>query len=230
MVGLGRSRDRKGPGFTEGSSFDTLLAIYAGFSISNLSIIATNDDAAPENGLLTSEVQFDAVAGQAYQVAVDGFDGDSGQIRLLIAPVEPRLTEPSLKDGVFRFNLLGVPGKTNAVEASPDLLTWEGLGEVVNTTGFTPLRTSRPLIIQTDSTGRGLDPPREAGPPSATQLLSPRRRYLSDDGDHARPRAIARGVTGYRLEGMRPCFELAGVPRERRHCQRTVGELFAVHQ
>ena len=55
---------------TLGSLFDTVLAVYTGDSLTTLTPVAANDD---HNGLLTSRVQFNAVAGQEYHVAVDGF-------------------------------------------------------------------------------------------------------------------------------------------------------------
>jgi hypothetical protein len=56
---------------TSNSSFDTLLGVYTGTSVSNLTLVAHNDDATgiwPRSG-----VQFAAVAGTVYQIAVDGW-------------------------------------------------------------------------------------------------------------------------------------------------------------
>jgi hypothetical protein len=68
---------------TCGSEFDTLLAVYEGASVDNLTSVAANDNrphsdcggvnAAP----LTSEIRFDAVAGRTYHIAVDGKGGAS---------------------------------------------------------------------------------------------------------------------------------------------------------
>ena len=64
---------------TLGSSFDTVLAVYTGTTLSNLTFIAANDDASGE--LLQSRVAFSAVAGAAYQIAVDGYSAaDAGNI------------------------------------------------------------------------------------------------------------------------------------------------------
>jgi uncharacterized delta-60 repeat protein len=80
---------------TFGSSFDTLLAIYTGPSVSNLTVIASNDQAGGGN---QSSVVFGSVAGTTYQIAVDGYLGDAGNISLNInqptnAPVI--LTQPA---------------------------------------------------------------------------------------------------------------------------------------
>lgn len=74
---------------TSGSSFDTLLSVYTGTSISNLTTIAENDDD-PEAGDLTSKVVFTAAANQTYQIAVDGYSGASGSIRLNISLTPPQ--------------------------------------------------------------------------------------------------------------------------------------------
>jgi hypothetical protein len=64
---------------TTGSTFDTLLAVYTGSSVSALTRIVENDDAA---GLLTSSVTFSAVSGTTYYFAVDGYNGATGSISL----------------------------------------------------------------------------------------------------------------------------------------------------
>ena len=65
---------------THGSSFDTLLAVYTGTSISALTTIASNDNDGSANG--TSGVSFSATAGTIYRIAVDGFNGASGNVVL----------------------------------------------------------------------------------------------------------------------------------------------------
>jgi len=64
---------------TLGSSFDTILAVYLGNSILNLSNLISNDDSA---GSTTSAVSFSALAGTNYQIAIDGYGGASGNISL----------------------------------------------------------------------------------------------------------------------------------------------------
>ena len=54
---------------TVGSSFDTVLAVYTGTAVNQLTAIASNDDTSG----IASEVRFNAVAGTTYQIAVDGF-------------------------------------------------------------------------------------------------------------------------------------------------------------
>src|SRR5439155_23403595 len=67
---------------TRGSSFDTLLGIYNGTVLAGLATVAANDDG-PNMGS-ASLVSFTAIAGTAYQVAVDGYNGASGNIVLSV--------------------------------------------------------------------------------------------------------------------------------------------------
>lgn len=67
---------------TAGSNFDTLLAVYIGNALNGLTLIAANDDAA---NATTSAVSFTAQAGQSYRIAVDGYGGASGNVRLTLA-------------------------------------------------------------------------------------------------------------------------------------------------
>ena len=63
---------------TLGSSFDTLLAIYTGSTVSGLTVVASNDDA----GSTSSAVGFSATAGTTYSIAVDGYAGATGAFML----------------------------------------------------------------------------------------------------------------------------------------------------
>ncbi len=58
---------------TEGSSFDTVLAVYRGTSVAGLTLVGSNDDINYDGGIYRSRVTFTAVAGTIYQVAVDGY-------------------------------------------------------------------------------------------------------------------------------------------------------------
>ena len=70
---------------TAGSTFDTVLAVYVGTSLTSLgTAVASNDDNSPD---LTSGVTFPASAGTVYRITVNGFDnassgGDVGNIVL----------------------------------------------------------------------------------------------------------------------------------------------------
>src|SRR5688572_18885390 len=55
---------------TVGSAFNTLLGVYTGTSVSALTLVAANDNIG--GGLNTSRVEFSAVAGTTYRIAIDG--------------------------------------------------------------------------------------------------------------------------------------------------------------
>lgn len=63
---------------TEGSDFDTILAVYTGSSLTELERVTSNDDYVG----VRSRVDFTVTAGTAYFVAVDGYNGAKGSIRL----------------------------------------------------------------------------------------------------------------------------------------------------
>jgi hypothetical protein len=74
---------------TEGSNFDTLLAVYRGSAVSALTIVASNNNLAPGN--VASRVTFNGLAGTTYQVVVDGTDGAGGTVLLGWAAVLPSI-------------------------------------------------------------------------------------------------------------------------------------------
>ncbi|MBU6401734.1 MAG: hypothetical protein KGS61_15565, partial [Verrucomicrobia bacterium] len=65
---------------TTNSSFDTLLAVYTGNRVSNLTAVASNDDAFPGSGW--SKIAQAVQGGQIYDIAVDGYGGAFGSISL----------------------------------------------------------------------------------------------------------------------------------------------------
>ena len=67
---------------TAGSNFDTTLGVYTGSSLASLRLVAENDDENYNNGVYSSRVTFNAVAGTTYRILVDGYNGDSGNITL----------------------------------------------------------------------------------------------------------------------------------------------------
>lgn len=69
---------------TEGSDFDTLLAVYTGTAVGSLMAVASNDDA--DAGVLTSRVSFAAASGVTYRIAADGKDGAVGGCNIAIDP------------------------------------------------------------------------------------------------------------------------------------------------
>ncbi len=68
---------------TTGSDFDTLLGIYTGPALNTLTMVAANDDSGSG---LQSKVVYLAQAGATYHIAVDGYGGEQGAIKLSILP------------------------------------------------------------------------------------------------------------------------------------------------
>jgi subtilisin family serine protease len=72
---------------------NTLLAIYTGTRVDQLTLVAANDDLPPERSALfqpspskLSWLTFDATAGVTYYIAVDGYNGKLGSVELVITP------------------------------------------------------------------------------------------------------------------------------------------------
>lgn len=66
---------------TVGSGIDTLLAVYTGTALGTLTETASDDDS---GGSGASLVRFEAAAGTAYQIAVDGYAGSTGPVALSV--------------------------------------------------------------------------------------------------------------------------------------------------
>lgn len=64
---------------TQGSDFDTVMAVYTGSAVDNLALVTSNDDS---DGGLTSSVTFMAQPGVTYLIAVDGYGGSRGNVVL----------------------------------------------------------------------------------------------------------------------------------------------------
>jgi hypothetical protein len=107
---------------TLGSSFDTLLAVYTGGSVSSLSEVASNDDI---NGALNrqSRVVFNASAGTSYHIAVDGYFSATGIIDLTWG-YKCRLIGSNAPSGHFIIMVQGVPRQSYFIEGSDDFVFW----------------------------------------------------------------------------------------------------------
>lgn len=63
---------------TVGSNFDTVLSVYTGTTLTALTRVAQDDDS---GGNLASKVVFSVRKNGVYQIAIDGYGGESGDIR-----------------------------------------------------------------------------------------------------------------------------------------------------
>jgi len=83
---------------TQGSDFDTVMAVYTGTALNTLKAVAADDDS---GGYLTSLVTFNVISNTEYQIAVDGNQGVSGRVVLgLPAGTGYRILNPSSGDSV----------------------------------------------------------------------------------------------------------------------------------
>lgn len=109
---------------TLGSSFDTTLAVYTNAVLAtNNFAIAANDDDAGGGGLQTSRLWFYARAGVTYRIAVDGFGGDFGNLKLNWN-MDSRLSISDLPDGGVKLGLTGVDWQRYLLLGSTNLFTW----------------------------------------------------------------------------------------------------------
>jgi len=110
---------------TEGSDFDTVLAVYTGPGDSFLTLreVACDNDSGT-NGK-TSIVNIPATAGTIYFIAVDGVRGATGNARLNYNLIGPSRVRAELtKTGQFLVQVSGQPLRNYTVEASTNFLQW----------------------------------------------------------------------------------------------------------
>lgn len=123
---------------TTRSNLDTLLAVYTGSSLGTLVPVASNDDD-PEVPRLTSVVHFDAVAGTDYQIAVDGYEGFTGDIVLGWSLVAGAVPLPKIEEPPSSVLALSRSTVTFQVKASPPGVTYQWF------------HNSEPMVGQTNS-------------------------------------------------------------------------------
>lgn len=118
---------------TKGSTLDTLLAVYTGDSVTNLTSVAANDDAAPASGY--SDLTATLYRGQVYYIVVDGFGGATGMVKLqhTFTTVETFYSlnwSPTLGGTITPASGLYAEGSTQVVTALPardfQFLGWQG--------------------------------------------------------------------------------------------------------
>ena len=81
---------------TTGSTFDTLLAIYTGTNVGNLTTVVSDEDS---GGFLASKASFNTSSGVTYHIAIDGLNGQQGSFvlrwdLLVTDQVVPEITCP----------------------------------------------------------------------------------------------------------------------------------------
>lgn len=105
---------------TQGSTFDTVLAAYKGATLATLVEQGSNDDIP---GTQTSAISFAVTAGVEVQLAVDGYNGESGNVSLSVSVAAVSLTNNSFAGATVIPAVTGtttVTGSNAAATAEPD--------------------------------------------------------------------------------------------------------------
>ena len=107
---------------TTGSSFDTLLGVYTGSSVSGLTSVASNDDVAAN--VYQSSVTFATIAGTTYRVAVDGWRTSGGVVATGSVKLNWSLGPPDFPPGAPRPEI--VEPSTFTPWAVDDVIAFSG--------------------------------------------------------------------------------------------------------
>ncbi len=75
-----------------GSDFDTVLGVFTGSAVNALTLVAENDDEDNPHEIYTSKVVTHVTAGTTYRISADGYDGDTGAIKLAWSVVADPVT------------------------------------------------------------------------------------------------------------------------------------------
>jgi Ca2+-binding RTX toxin-like protein len=112
---------------TLGSSFDTLLGIYTGATLSGLSEVASNDDCAGSD-VGNSCVTLNAVSGTTYKIAVDGYNYVEGNIALKWGEIPCTITGTAGAD-----TLTGTAGNDSICGlGGDDIIKGQGGNDTIN--------------------------------------------------------------------------------------------------
>ena len=113
---------------TDGSDFDTVLAVYTstGSSFDDLTEVACDNNSGSDGQ--DSTVQFNATEGTIYYIAVDGVEASTGTVNLAYE-LEVGLTVQALTiaDLGMQFEITTVPNITFVIEGTEDFNNWVNL-------------------------------------------------------------------------------------------------------
>jgi len=149
---------------TAGSAFNTLLAVYTGSVVNALTQVAANDNFTGQGN--TSRVEFDAVQGTTYHIAIDGRGFGTGgtssgnyvlTLRMLGSVVISSPTNGSLIAAGAPILVAVAASTPNPPIARVDFYRGTNLFESISGEPFSailydaPLGTNRLLVVMTDS-------------------------------------------------------------------------------
>jgi len=139
---------------TLGSDFDTVLAVYTGATLGELALVACGDDW----GVRTeSLVEFDAVDGVEYRIAVDGRDGAVGEIRLTVR--SDAAAAPS--NGTFEGRTVVSGPSVDESGSNDNAMAEEQSPRLAGLAAVAPVwwswTASKTCIMEADTRGSGID-------------------------------------------------------------------------
>lgn len=129
---------------TDGSDFDTVMAVYTstGSSFDDLTEVICDNDSGADG--LDSLVTFSVTAGTVYFIAVDGVDAATGTVNLAYElDVGMSIQNVGLQNEGLQFEVQTVPGLNFLIEGTEDMITWSILESTSSVDG---------TYIYTDST------------------------------------------------------------------------------
>ena len=161
---------------TDGSSFDTTLAVYSGnpTSFSSLTLIGSNDDAGDKQ--FSSKVEFTADKNVKYYIQIGGKNGKSGTFKLHhpqpVKPVAakqvfpPKILSPSIELTKIEGESFSATVKVSGSE--PLSYQWQHKGQ--NISGATEATFTRSLLTLEDSGAYSVVVTNKEGSISAPQV------------------------------------------------------------
>lgn len=140
---------------TEGSDFDTLLAVYTGATVSSLSPVASDDDSGQG---LNSFATFRIASGVDYQIAVDGYRGASGEIKLYLE-AQPAPPSPSNDNFAERILITDIshPVLGNNLGSTPEQGEPDHAGQSASHSVWWSWMAESNALVSLDSSGSGFD-------------------------------------------------------------------------
>ena len=160
---------------TAGSSYDTVMAVYTGSRVDQLRQVAANDDVSRRD--TSSRVSISVRAGTTYRIAVDGYSGAAGSIRLAgtftakTALAAPANVNGSLNRlGILRASWAPVTGAVMYEVTVKSALRTYAVARTVNTS--VALRVRIPANEAAVVTVRAFDADLDPGLPSADRPVT----------------------------------------------------------
>lgn len=106
--------------YLDDCNYDSTIAVYTGNTVSNLTLVASDDNSAGNDA---SSVRFVAANGQTCRIAVDGFSGATGNFRLKWTPAHPMRLSILRQTNAVVVRVYADPGEYDLLVSS-NLPSW----------------------------------------------------------------------------------------------------------